>query len=70
MIYEVLKYVQQNGSINASQIVELLEPFDDMNSRAEVLKCKKSDYSKYCNWGLEAMKETIAKHQKNKYQLR
>lgn len=40
MIYEVLKFVQQNGSINSSQLVEILEPFDDMNSKAEVSKCQ------------------------------
>ena len=42
-------------------MIDLLESFGDMNTRAEVASCSRDDYVKYANWGLDAVKETIAK---------
>jgi hypothetical protein len=65
MVYEIMKYVSQNGKIDASQIHDILVKFEDVNVPEN--KSTKEDESKYMNFALEAVVETVSRHKVGRY---
>lgn len=60
-----MKYVSQNGKIDASQIHDILVKFEDVNVPEN--KSTKEDESKYMNFALEAVVETVSRHKVGRY---
>ena len=65
MVYEIMKYVSQNGKIDAGQIHEILIKFEDVNVVEN--KCTKEQESKYMKFALEAVVETVSRHKVGRY---
>lgn len=60
-----MKYISQNGKIDASQIHDILVKFEDVNVAEN--KCSKEQESKYMNFALEAVVETVSRHKVGRY---
>ena len=65
MVYEIMKYISQNGKIDSSQIHEILVKFEDVNVAEN--KCTKEQESKYMKFALEAVVETVSRHKVGRY---
>lgn len=67
MMYEVMNLLKQKGSVNSHDLVDIVEKFEDVNTKENVSKLQDSDYKKYAQYSLEAMQDTIKNHQESKY---
>lgn len=69
MIYEILNYIKSKGSINSIEVVQILNKFEDINTKDEIQKCTEKDYVKYVKFGIEAISETIERQKMGRYNL-
>ena len=67
MIYEVLKHIQEHGSVDAKKVEDILNNFTDLNQESVVKKLDDSEFVRYSTYGIEALKETVARSKKGKY---
>ena len=63
MLYEIMNKIKQSGSINSSEIVELIGKFEDINQQQATEK----EQIKYMNFGLEALSETVDRHKEGQF---
>ena len=63
MIYEIMNKIKQNGSINSSEIVQLIAMFEDVNQQQP----SDGDCVKYMKFGLEALVDTVQRQREGHY---
>ena len=62
MIYEVMSLFKQKGSVNSYDLVEIIEKFEDVNTKENVAETSEKEYVKYANFSIEAMQDTLKNH--------
>ena len=66
MIYEIINHIKFQGKIDSSEIVDILGKFSDLNT-SEVIKSDKNADTKFMKYSLEALKETVGRHESGRF---
>ena len=67
MLYHIMNHIKMNGSIDATEMLDLLNKFSDINTAENVTKLPESEYVKYARYGLDSLKETISRHREGRF---
>ena len=62
MLYEVMNQLKEKGSVNTNDLVDILEKFEDINTKESVNELNDQTYLQYAKFGLEAMQDTLKNH--------
>ena len=69
MLYEILQHIKDHGKIDSAQVKGIVDNFADLNQESVIKSLDNSEFVRYSQYGIEAIKETVARQKKGKYDL-